>query len=91
MPARTYHYGDFPELFWDARPEAVLDPASPAVLARVLTRGSHDAMRALLDLPTLRAQFPKLLLPEHTRYFWAKVLGVPHEGPSFRPPHVWPW
>jgi hypothetical protein len=39
QPNPSLRYGDFPELFWDAQPDAVIDVQSPVTLARLLTSG----------------------------------------------------
>jgi hypothetical protein len=36
-PSRTWRYGDFPELFWDAQPDAVIDVRNPVNFVRLLT------------------------------------------------------
>jgi hypothetical protein len=69
-----YRYADFPELFWDAEPDAVVDPENPVVLARVLTQGSTDAIRKLVRPATLERLLPELVIPEHSRHFWNVVL-----------------
>lgn len=70
----TYHYGDFPELFWDAELDAVIDTTHPEVIARVLQKGRPEHIRELLDLVVLRSMWDTLWLPDHTRYVWEKVL-----------------
>lgn len=70
----TYRYGEFPELFWDARPNEVIDPENPVVLARVLTQGSEDAVAKLVRPETLERLLPTLVIPEHSRRFWNVVL-----------------
>jgi hypothetical protein len=70
----VYHYRDFPELFWDAEPDAVLDPQNLHVLSRVLQQGTIEHVRTLVDFDTLRAVWNSLWLPERTRYVWQKVL-----------------
>lgn len=70
----TYCYGEFPELFWDARPDEVIDPENPVVLARVLTQGSEDALTKLVRPETLERLLPTLVIPEHSRRFWNVVL-----------------
>lgn len=76
LTSRVYRYGDFPDLFWDLRPDAVIDRNSPAVLARVLTRGSTEAIRALVDFEIVRQQFDELWLPVPVRDVWRRVLGL---------------
>jgi hypothetical protein len=70
----TYRYGEFPELFWDARPDEVVDRENPVVLARVLTQGSEDAQAKLVRFETLERLLPSLIIPEHSRRFWNVVL-----------------
>lgn len=84
MNGAVYHYRDFPDLFWDLRPDAVIERDNPAVLARVLTHGSTAAIRALVDFDLVRQQFTALWLPEPVRYVWGKVLGVGSAAPSTR-------
>ena len=76
----AYHYRDFPGLFWDLQPEAVIDRESPAVLARVLTAGSTEAIRALVDFDLVRRHFATLWLPTPVREVWRRVLGLPAPG-----------
>ena len=73
-PKGSYRYGDFPDLFWDARSDALIDPNDPVVIARVITRGSSDALRRLVSPPVLRSALPGLVIPEHVRAFWRRVL-----------------
>jgi hypothetical protein len=77
-------YGDFPGLFWDARPDAVIDAANPVVLARVITLGSMDALAQLVSPDELRRALPRLVVEEHVRRFWMRVLEhvPPASGPS---------
>lgn len=70
----TYRYGEFPELFWDARPEEVVDPENPVVLARVLTQGSAEAIAKFVRPELLERLLPTLVIPEHSRRFWNVVL-----------------
>ncbi len=74
LGAKSYRYGDFPELFWDAIPEAVIDPENPIVLARVLTQGSSEAVAKLVRPAALERLLPTLVIPEHSRRFWGIVL-----------------
>ncbi|HEX8454754.1 MAG TPA: hypothetical protein VF647_21940 [Longimicrobium sp.] len=71
---KSYRYGDFPELFWDAVPDAIIDPENPVVLARVLTQGGSDAVTKLVRQDTLERLLPTLVIPEHSRRFWGVVL-----------------
>lgn len=76
----TYRYGEFPELFWDARPDEVVDPENPIVLARVLTQGSADAIAKLVRRDALERLLPTLVIPEHSRRFWNVVLEEFHKA-----------
>ena len=69
-----HRYGDFPELFWDAQPDATLDADNPVVLARLLTRGPLDLLTRLVSPQALSRHFPTLPLNEHARAFWARVV-----------------
>jgi hypothetical protein len=71
---QRYRYGEFPELFWDAIPDAVVDPENPVVLARVLTQGSAEAIAKLVRPAALERLLPTLVIPEHSRRFWNVVL-----------------
>lgn len=71
---KIYRFGDFPELFWDAKPEEPIDPANPVVLGRILTRGSMEAIRKLVTLKLLRSRLGEIVVPEHVREFWKLVL-----------------
>lgn len=71
---QVYHYRDFPDLFWDIQPDAIIDRENPAMLARVLTSGSSEAIRALVDFDVVRREFDALWLPEPVRHVWRKVL-----------------
>jgi len=83
MPRPVSHYRDFPELFWDADPDAVIEPDNPFVLGRVLQQGSVDHVRQLVDFEILRTQWDRLWLPARTRYVWQKILDLlpPASGP----------
>ncbi len=74
QPRPTYRYGEFPELFWDARPDEVVDPENPIVLVRVLTQGSADAIAKFVRPDVLDRLLPTLVIPEHSRRFWTVVL-----------------
>ena len=76
----TYRYGEFPELFWDARPDEVIDPENPIVLARVLTQGGQEAVAKLVRPETLERLLPTLVIPEHSRRFWNVVLEEIHRS-----------
>lgn len=83
----THRYGDFPELFWDAQPDAPLDAEHPVVLARILTRGSLEVLTRLVSPRALARHLPSLPLDDHARAFWTRVLGGFDEGIS-RPPRT---
>ncbi|GIW51490.1 MAG: hypothetical protein KatS3mg081_0845 [Gemmatimonadales bacterium] len=68
-----YRYGDFPELFWDAKPEAPIDLEHPTVLARILTRSSPEVLVRLVSPERLLEHLPRLPLNEHARAFWERV------------------
>jgi hypothetical protein len=74
MPAIQYKYGDFPELFWDAQRDAVIEPDNVVMLSRVLSQGSMEAIRRLVDFDIVRQRWEELWLTPDTRYVWAKVL-----------------
>jgi hypothetical protein len=67
QPDRRFRYGDFPELFWDAEPDAAIDVQNPVTLARLLTRGRAEVIGTLVPEEVLR-------VPEHVRIFWRAVL-----------------
>ena len=69
-----FRHGDFPELFWDARPEAPIDVCDPVTLARLLTRGRAEVIGKLVPLEVLRERLDAIPLPEHVRIFWRAVL-----------------
>jgi hypothetical protein len=75
----VYRYGDFPELFWDLKPDAEIDTENPDVMARVLQHGSMDAIRTLVPMEVLLRDFDKLELPEHSRRFWELVVRMRRE------------
>lgn len=72
--ARGYRYGDFPHLFWDAQPEAPVEPSNPVTLARLLTRADARTIGKLVPLEILRESLEDLPVPEHTKLFWRRVL-----------------
>lgn len=76
-------YGDFPELFWDARPDVPIDVRNPVTLARLLTRARAEIVGKLVPLEVLRERLTSLTLPEHVLVFWQAVLeGAPEVEPS---------
>ncbi|TVP43208.1 MAG: hypothetical protein EA350_14035 [Gemmatimonadales bacterium] len=77
-----FRYGDFPELFWDAQPDAEIDVHNPVTLARLLTRGRAEVIGALVPLEVLRERLEVIPLPDHVRVFWrAVVRSDPRAGP----------
>jgi len=72
-----YRYADFPELFWDAQPDALIDPANPIVLARVLARGSMRAVASLLTMELIRENLDRVAVEPHVRAFWRRVVALP--------------
>lgn len=79
-PERTvYRYGDFPELFWDLKPDAEIDRTNLRMIARVLTHGSMDAIRKLVPMEVLLRDFEKLDMPENARRFWSLVVQMRRE------------
>jgi len=69
-----FRYGDFPELFWDAQPDAEIDVQNPVTLARLLTRGRAEVIGALVSPEVLQERLDALPLPDHVRIFWRAVL-----------------
>lgn len=84
VEAKRYRFGDFPELFWDARPDAIIDASDPVVLARIITRGSMDAIKRLVSIEVLRERLQELAIPSHVREFWELVLAKLPPGQSPR-------
>jgi hypothetical protein len=74
QPDRRFRYGDFPELFWDAEPDAAIDVQNPVTLARLLTRGRAEVIGTLVPEEVLRERLEALPVPEHVRIFWRAVL-----------------
>jgi hypothetical protein len=70
----VYRYGDFPELFWDLKPDAEIDRSNLRMIARVLTDGSMDAVRKLVPMDVLLRDFEKLDMPDNARRFWSLVV-----------------
>lgn len=80
-PRIRYRYGDFPELFWDAEPDAPVDVTSPVTLERLLTRGRMETVARLVTPDLLLQRLDDLYLPDYVRRFWRTVLeGVPGEA-----------
>lgn len=67
-------YGDYPELFWDLRPEEPIDIEHPAVLGRILANGSLEMIRAMVPFDTIARNLDQVETPEHVRYFWRLVV-----------------
>jgi hypothetical protein len=82
QPNARFRYGDFPELFWDAQPEAVIDVQNPVTLARLLTRGRAEVIGTLVPLEVLQERLEALPVPEHVRIFWRAVLRSDPQGTS---------
>ena len=74
MAQPSYRYGDFPELFWDAQSDAIIEPDNVVMLSRVLRNGSMAAIRQLVDFDIVRQKWDELWLTPDVRYVWAKVL-----------------
>jgi hypothetical protein len=74
MTQPCYRYGDFPELFWDAQRDAIIEPDNVVMLSRVLRSGSMKAIRQLVDFDIVRQKWDELWLTPDVRYVWAKVL-----------------
>lgn len=72
----VYRYGDFPELFWDLKPEAEIDPSNLRMIARVLMNGSMEAIRKLVPMEVLLRDFDKIDMPDNARRFWSLVVDL---------------
>ncbi len=72
--SRTWRYGDFPELFWDAQPDAIIDVRNPVTFARLLTRGRAEVIGKLMSPDDLREGLETVDLPKHVELFWREVL-----------------
>ncbi len=81
----VYRYGDFPELFWDVKPDAVIDRTNLRMIARVLTNGSMEAIRKLVPMDVLLRDFEKIDMPDNARRFWALVVEMRRERVAGRP------
>lgn len=75
---RVYRYGDFPYLFWDADPDAVLDVENPVALARILESGKPEDIYRLTNPATVRRHLGRLALPPNSRLFWRLVVDPEH-------------
>jgi hypothetical protein len=80
----VYRYGDFPELFWDLKPEAEIDRTNLRMIARVLTDARLETIWKLVPVDVLLRDFEKLILPEHTRRFWSIVVRMMREKRAAR-------
>jgi hypothetical protein len=80
----VYRYGDFPELFWDIKPDAVIDENNLRVIARVLTHARLGTIWKLVPVDVLLRDFEKLVLPDHTRRFWSIVVRMMREKRAAR-------
>lgn len=84
----VYRYGDFPELFWDVKPDAVVDGTNPAVIARLLEHAPPETIWKIVPLKVLLRDFEKLDLPEHTRRFWAVAVHMLRDERGVPAPEV---
>lgn len=66
--------GDFPDLFWDLKPDAPIPKDDPMILARVLREGTMHDISVLIDWDVLEREIDDLVIPQHTRRFWHRVL-----------------
>ncbi|MGH7467577.1 MAG: hypothetical protein ACRENP_06275 [Longimicrobiales bacterium] len=73
-PRKTYRYGDFPELFWDARKSEVIDVTELVTLGRILTRANAKTVALLVPREILEAKLELLSIPEHSKFFWRRVI-----------------
>ncbi|HEX6910986.1 MAG TPA: hypothetical protein VF142_11345 [Longimicrobium sp.] len=80
----VYRYGDFPELFWDVKPDAVIDRTNLRMIARVLTHARLETIWKLVPVDVLLRDFEKLILPERTRRFWSIVVRMMREKKAAR-------
>lgn len=72
--AGGYRYGDFPHLFWDAEPGALLDVTSAVTLTRLLTKADARTVGSLVPVDLIRERLDDLPVAEPTRKFWRCVL-----------------
>lgn len=70
----VYHYRDFPELFQDLDPDAVVNGDDPLIITRVLREGNLAHVKKLVRMDVLAREIDHLELPENIRGFWALVL-----------------
>lgn len=81
----AWRYGDFPDLFWDAQPQAVIDTRNSVTLARLLTRGRAAVIGKLVPLAILEEGLESVDLPEHVQLFWRTVLRRAPTRPQAEP------
>ncbi len=74
-PGDSPRYGDYPELFWDADPDALLDVSEPTTLARLLTRADPRTIGELVSPDLIAASLDDLPVPDNVKLFWRLVLG----------------
>ena len=67
-------YGDYPELFWDLKPDEPIDVEHPAVLGRILTGARIETIRALVPFEMIERNLTRVEMPDHARRFWAGVV-----------------
>jgi hypothetical protein len=72
----VYRYGDFPELFWDLKPDVEIDRTNLRMIARVLMHGSMDAIRKLVPMEVLLRDFERIDMPDNARRFWSLVVDL---------------
>jgi hypothetical protein len=84
----VYRYGDFPELFWDLRPEVEIDGTNPAVIGRLLQQAHPETIWKLVPVNVLLRDFERLDLPDHTRRFWNVVVTMMRERRGVEAPDV---
>ena len=73
-------YGDFPQLFWNAEPNAPLDLDDPATFGRFLTRGDPETVFRVVTLEEIAQRLPDLPLHPETRAFWERVVRAGASG-----------
>jgi hypothetical protein len=70
----VYHYRDFPELFQDLDPDAVVDGEDPLIITRVLREGNLSHVQKIVRMDVLAREFDHLELPANIRRFWTLLL-----------------
>jgi hypothetical protein len=78
-PTPQPRYGDYPELFWDMEPSAPIAADHPMIIARILREGSLATIFKLVPWDVLERELPNLVIPDHTRLFWMRVLQAKRE------------